>query len=123
MSEAIYDKHAEFYIDFVDRALADQDGLWHVLLSRFKEVLGDRLKGAYVCDIARGEGYLSRFLGQLGPREVVGIDVSAALVDTAIRRSDGANLSYRVDDAQQLRTFPDTSVEIAVSQMAISGGA
>jgi len=119
MSRTIYDKHVDYYIDFVDRALADGRSLWHLLLSRFKELLGDRLKGACVCDIACGEGYLSRFLGQLGPREVVGIDVSAALVDAAVRRSDGANLAYRVDDAQHLRTFPDASVDIAVSQMAI----
>jgi SAM-dependent methyltransferase len=30
-----------------------------------------------------------------------------------------ANLSYRVDDAQSLRTFSEASVDIAVSQMAI----
>ena len=119
MNETIYDKHLQFYIDFVDRNLADENGLWHVLLSQFKEILKDRLKGARVCDIACGEGYLSRFLGQLGPREVIGIDTSAALIDVATQRSNGPNLSYRVDDAQQLRTFSDTSVDIAVSQLAI----
>lgn len=119
MNETIYDKHVQFYLDFVDKNLANKNGLWHVLLSRFREILGDRLKGARVCDIACGEGYLSRFLGQFGPREVIGIDLSAALVDAARQRRNGANLSYRVDDAQHLRTFPDASVDIAVSQLAI----
>lgn len=119
MRETIYDKHAQFYIDFVNRALADENGLWHVLLSRFKEILGDRLKGARICDIACGEGYLSRFLAQLGPQEVIGIDTSAALIDVATQRSDGPNLSYRVDDAQYLRSFSDASIDIAVSQLAI----
>lgn len=119
MNETIYDKHAQFYLDFVDRNLADQNGLWHVLLSRFQEILGDRLQGARVCDIACGEGYLSRFLGPLGPQEVIGIDLSAALIDVANQRSNGPNLSYRVDDAQHLRTFSDGSVDIAVSQLAI----
>lgn len=119
MDETIYDKHVQFYLDFVDRNLADENGLWYVLLSRFKEILRDRLKGARVCDIACGEGYLSRFLGQLGPQEVIGIDVSAALIDAARQRSNGANLSYRVDDAQHLRTFSDASVDVAVSQLAI----
>ena len=119
MNETIYDKHVQFYIDFVDRNLADNDGLWNVLLSRFKEILGDCLIGARVCDIACGEGYLSRFLAQLGPREVIGIDTSAALIDVATQRSSGANLSYRVDDAQHLRTFSDASVDIAGSQLAI----
>ena len=119
MDETIYDKHVQFYIDFVDRSLADENGLWHVLLSRFKEILGDRLKGAQVCDIACGEGYLSRFLGQFGPQEVVGIDTSAALIDAATRRRNRMNLFYRVDDAQSLRTFPDASIDFAVSQLAI----
>jgi ubiquinone/menaquinone biosynthesis C-methylase UbiE len=119
MSETIYDQHIQFYLNFVDRSLADKNGLWHVLLSRFKEVLGNRLKGARVCDIACGEGYLSRFLAELGPQEVIGIDISAALIDAANRRSNSANLSYRVDDAQHLQTFSDASIEVAVSQLAI----
>ena len=119
MNETVYDKHVRFYLDFVDRSLADKNGLWHVLLARFQEMLGDRLKDARVCDIACGEGYLSRFLAQLGPREVVGVDISAALIDVAVRRSNGTHLFFRVDDAQALRTLEDTSIDIAVSQMAI----
>ena len=119
MSETIYDKHVQFYIEFVDRNLADENGLWHVLLSRFGDILGDRLTGARVCDIACGEGYLSRFLAQLGPRQVIGIDISSELIDVATRRSNGPNVSYRVDDAQHLGTFSDASVDIAVSQLAI----
>jgi SAM-dependent methyltransferase len=119
VNETIYDKHVQFYLDFVDRNLADKNGLWHILLSRFKEILENRLMRAHVCDIACGEGYLSRFLGQFGPREVIGIDLSAALIAAARQRSNGAKLSYRVDDAQHLRTFPDASVDVAVSQLAI----
>ena len=119
MNETIYDRHVQFYLDFVDRNLADENGLWHVLLSRFKEILGDRVKGARICDIACGEGYLSRSLAQLGPQEVIGIDLSAALIDIADQRKNASNLSYRVDDAQQLQTFSDASIDIAVSQLAI----
>ena len=119
MNETIYDKHVQFYLDFVDRSLADKNGLWQVLLARFQEILGNRLAGARVCDIACGEGYLSRFLGQFGPQEVVGIDISAELIDAAMQRRNRPNLSYRVDDAQQLQTFADASVDIAVSQMAM----
>jgi ubiquinone/menaquinone biosynthesis C-methylase UbiE len=119
MNETIYDKHVQFYLDFVDRSLADKNGLWHVLLSRFQEILGDRLRGARVCDIACGEGYLSRSLAQFGPQEVVGIDISDALIELAAQRANSTNLSFRVDDAQHLRTFKDASIDIAVSQMAI----
>lgn len=119
MSETIYDTHAAFYIDFVDKALASNDHIWRLLLTRFKEILDGRLQHASVVDIACGEGYLSRFLGKLGPREVIGVDISRALVDIATQRSTAAHVSYRVDDARHLATFLDASVDIAVSQMAI----
>ncbi len=119
MSKAIYDTHVAFYTDFVDQALANKDNPWNLSLARFQAILGNRLQGARVGDIACGEGYLSRFLAQLGPQEVIGVDISAALVTVAKERSTAANLSYRVDDAHHLTTFPDTSLDIAVSQMAI----
>ena len=119
MNETIYDNHVAYYIDFVDRALASQNSLLNILVVRIKEILGDRLPGARVGDIACGEGYLSRYLGQLGPREVIGVDSSAALVEIAAQRSNASNTSFRVDDAQYLRTFSDASLDIAVSQMAI----
>jgi ubiquinone/menaquinone biosynthesis C-methylase UbiE len=119
MNETIYDKHVTFYVDFVDRALASQDSLLNLCLTRIKEILGDRLPGARVVDIACGEGYLSRFLGRLGTQKVIGVDLSAALVEIAAQRSKAANTSFRVDDAQRLRTFSDASLDVAVSQMAI----
>jgi SAM-dependent methyltransferase len=119
MNETIYDKHVAFYIDFVDQALASQDSLLNICLTRIKEILGNRLLGARVGDIACGEGYLSRFLAPLGPRQVIGVDLSAALVEIATQRSHRANTSFRVDDAQHLRTFSDASLDIAVSQLAI----
>ena len=90
-----------------------------MLVSKFGELLGDCLEGARLCDIACGEGYLSRFLAQFGPKDVVGIDVSSMLLETARQRSTAANLSFRVDDAQRLGTFADQSVDIAVSQLAV----
>jgi len=119
MGETIYDRHADFYIDFVDAALVDRKNLWHVLVDAFEKLLQGRLAGARVCDIACGEGYLSRLLGKIGPEIVIGIDISAALIEAANKRCDADNLSYRVDDAQVLGTFADCSVDIAVSQMAI----
>ena len=91
-----------------------------MLWSKFGEILGDRLEAASVCDIGCGEGYLSRFLAQFGSREVIGIDVSSILLETAVQRSNAANLSYRVDDAQRLRTFSDKSIDIAVSQLVVT---
>lgn len=119
MSEIIYDKHQTFYLNFVDRLLADESSLWHLLLARFEAILNGRLPGAQVCDIACGEGYLSRFLAQRGPQQVVGVDISAALIQIANQRNHLNNLSYHVDNAHHLSTLPDHSFDIAVSQMAM----
>lgn len=64
----VYDEHVRFYVDFVDRGLADKNDFRHVLLERFESILARRLIGARVCDIACGEGYLSRFLGAAAAR-------------------------------------------------------
>jgi len=116
---SVYDEHVRFYVDFVDRGLADKTDIRHVLLERIESILGERLVGARVCDIACGEGYLSRLLERRGPAEVVGVDKSTELVGIAQLRSDGANLQFRVDDACRLATFDDGSTDIAVSQLAI----
>ncbi|MFZ0544988.1 MAG: class I SAM-dependent methyltransferase [Candidatus Promineifilaceae bacterium] len=119
MNETIYDKHRRFYLDFVDRLLADESSLWHLLLARIEAILGGRLDGARVCDIACGEGYLSRFLAERGAREVVGVDISAALIEAANQRNRLDNLSYHMDNAHHLSTLPDNGFDIAVSQMAM----
>lgn len=119
MTESIYDQHAKFYLNFVDRGLAEEGGLVHALMSRFTALLGDRLLGARVCDVGCGEGYLGRYLVRHGAREVIGIDLSRTLIDAAIRRSDAPNLIYRVDDAQELHTVPNESVDVVVSQLAL----
>jgi ubiquinone/menaquinone biosynthesis C-methylase UbiE len=119
MGETIYDQHAAFYCDFVDQSLAEEHGLWQLLLTRYQALLAERLPDARVCDIACGEGYLSRFLARHGAREVIGIDISTALIEVALRRRDHPSLSYQVDDAQELRTISSASVDIAVCQMAL----
>jgi SAM-dependent methyltransferase len=119
MTESIYDEHVAFYLNFVDDGLTAEDGHLDVLKSTFTHAVGDRLAGARVLDLACGEGYLGRHLVRAGARHVIGIDLSAGLIDEAIRRSDSPDLEYRVDDAQELRSVPDASVDVVVSQLAL----
>lgn len=119
MTTTVYDKHAEFYVDFIDRGLASESGYTSLLLSILVECLGDRLSDARVCDLCCGEGYLSRYLLTRGAREVVGIDSSSALIEVARHRAPAAELSYRVDDAQMLRSVSDGEFDVVVSQMAM----
>jgi SAM-dependent methyltransferase len=119
MMQTIYDLSVDFYVDFVDRTLGDATDFRHLLIERFEEILRGRLAGASVCDVACGEGYLSRHLARFDARVVIGIDNSAELIRVAQRRSDRANLAFRVDDAQRLATIDDASIDIVVSQLAI----
>src|SRR5689334_15162592 len=107
MTATVYDAHAAFYVDFIDRGLASQNGYVSLLLESLARCVGDRLQGARVCDLCCGEGYVGRRLMTRGARDVVGIDASSALIEVAKSRADAPGLSYRVDDAQALRTVSD----------------
>jgi len=117
VSATVYDQHARFYIDFVDASLAN--GRLDVTLDAMRSCLGDRIAGARICDVCCGEGYLGRYLATHGAREVVGVDLSAALVDEARSRADDPRLSYRVDDAHALGSIGDAEFDIVVSQLAM----
>jgi ubiquinone/menaquinone biosynthesis C-methylase UbiE len=62
---------------------------------------------------------VSRFLAEAGAAEVVGVDISARLIETARGRNALENVSFRVDDAHQLGTLADGSFDVVVSQMAM----
>ncbi len=119
MTPTVYDEHADFYVDFVDRGLASKNGYTGLLLATMAECLGDRIAGARVCDLCCGEGYAGRYLLERGAREVVGIDSSSALVAVARRRAHASGPSYRVDDAQALPSVSDGAFDVVVSQMAM----
>lgn len=50
---------------------------------------------------------------------MVGVDLSPALIEAAFRRARSPHLSYAVDDAQSLGSFPDGAFDVVVSQMAM----
>ncbi|WP_407541339.1 class I SAM-dependent methyltransferase [Deinococcus radiomollis] len=114
-----YDSAADFYVAFVDRTLNDPGSSWHPLLEKYVALLKDRLSGACVLDIACGEGHLSRLLSAYGPREIIGIDLSSALIKVASERTPQSQVHFRTDDARVLSSIPDASVDIAVSKLAV----
>lgn len=119
MSATVYDQHVRFYLDFVDRGLRDPRDLRHRLIQRFEALVGERIRNASVLDVACGEGYLSRHFTALNPRQIVGVDLSAALVDVATQRGVSPLSTFRVDDAQRLATVADATVDVALSQLAL----
>ena len=116
MSKSAYDEHSEFYIEFIDQMLGTGE---NPVLSTVISCLGDRLSGAQVCDLCCGEGCAGRYLLTNGARQIVGIDVSSALIEEASLRATSPELSYRVDDAQELGSVPDDEFDVVVSHMAM----
>lgn len=117
--KTIYDEHVQMYLDFVDGALAAKPSLFGQMCDVFRGLLGARLAGARVLDVACGEGYLSRFLAPLGPEEIIGVDLSSELIEIARDRCSAANVSFRVEDARTLASIAGGSMDVVVSQMAM----
>ena len=99
--------------------LADENDFRHQLLAQFENTLRDRIQASVVCDVACGEGYLARFLVQLGAKHVIGIASATELIATAQERANNAHMIFRVYDAQTLETIADETIDIVVSQLAL----
>lgn len=115
----IYDEQVAFYLEFVDRNLAAEPSLLLGLVDAVARLAGDRLPGGRVCDIACGEGYVSRALVERGAASSIAVDISSALIEAARRRTNDDRITFEVGDAQTLATVPDASIDVAVCQMAI----
>ena len=74
-----------------------------------------------VLDVACGQGMATREVARAGAAQVVGVDLSDALV--ALARGHGTPAStaidYRVDDAQTLSTIGDATVDLATCQLGL----
>lgn len=113
MSETAYDRHAEFYVAFVDHVTESRP---HIVSTQ--ELLSEAgpLDGLDVCDLACGEGHFSRLLAEHGAR-VQAYDSSSKLIAVASRRSDSA-ISYGVEDVQTLASVKSGAFDIVFCHMA-----
>ena len=116
MPDAAYDVFTDFYLDFVDRVVAHSK-FFNQTLQTVVDILGD-VQGKRMCDLACGEGYLSRDLAAQGA-DVTGVDLSSNLLEYARRRSEGLEIDFINDDAQTLQTIEDHSFDIVVCYMAL----
>ncbi|MBN2622168.1 MAG: methyltransferase domain-containing protein [Acidimicrobiales bacterium] len=79
------------------------------------------LAGATVLDVACGQGLATRAVAGAGAAQVVGTDASEAMVALARRHPDppGSDVSYVVDDAQGLTTFPSGTFDGVTCQLGL----
>lgn len=117
MSKAAYDEIAGWYDDSLKNSLI---GLFHELAIPAVLELAGNVKGHKVCDLACGQGIVSRRLAAL-EADVVGIDISKKLLDIARRyeRSGSSGISYMRDDAQKLDTVVDGAFKEVVCNLAL----
>lgn len=112
-----YDQFVDFYYDFIQAALAAPDSFFHQNISVMMRMLGD-VKGLQVCDLACGEGFLTRILAAQGA-DVTGVDLSEMLLEHAERQSKGLAIQYIRDDAQTLDRLDEVSFDAVVCHMAL----
>jgi SAM-dependent methyltransferase len=91
-----------------DERLVAQGALFDPLTRRLLERAG-LAPGMRVLDLGSGAGNVSRLAAEVvGPRgAVVGIEKDPAAVELARRRTDAANVEFRVGDAQTLADVED----------------
>lgn len=115
MSDAVYDVHADFYVEFIDRVRPQST--FALTLAALEQEIGD-VAGLDLCDLACGEGWLSRRFAERGAR-VRGYDSSPALIDVARARGGEGGPAFAVDDAQSLASVPDAGFDLLVCHMAV----
>lgn len=112
-----YDRAADFYLNFLQERLPDPDFFFHQNVEVMLDMLGE-VDGRRVCDLACGEGFVSRALAARGAI-VTGIDLSINLLLHARRQSPGPGMTFVRDDAQTLHSVKDTSFDAVVCHMAL----
>lgn len=113
MAEATYDEIASWYDDIVrtDKLINN------LVVSSFLELIGD-VSGQQACDLACGQGRIARELAQRGA-EVVGIDLSANLIEIAKCEESSNHIEYTIDNAETLKTIADECFDLVVCNLAL----
>lgn len=111
---ASYDAFADWYEEWLgDGSTLGDDPFALPLLELVGPVAGQR-----VCDLACGQGRVSRHLAGQGAT-VVGIDVSSRMLDIARTYPTPETVTYRCDDAHTLATCADAEFDGVLCNMAL----
>lgn len=110
----LYDQYHDFYVTFIDH-LGQNPGF----KASFDAIMVEAgsVAGLRVCDLACGEGHLSRHLHAQGAH-VTGVDLSERLIETARLNSD-PSIKYAVNNAETLVGVADNQFDVVFSHLAI----
>lgn len=115
--ESSYDQAGDFYFDFVKAGLSDERSMLHLAAQSVLRLAGS-VAGKSVCDIACGEGHLSRLFAKHGA-QVTGIDLSQNLLAHARAQAGDFPIEYFLDDAQQLNQVAEAAFDVAICNLAL----
>lgn len=115
MHESLYDDVAEWYDEWVGTGAMREDPFFPAVEALMGEVAGQR-----ICDLACGQGRVSRYLADRGAH-VVGVDLSAKLLAIARRheRAVPRGIAYLWADARDLGAVVDGAFDTVVCHMAL----
>lgn len=113
--QAAYDAIAEWY----DQTVRTADPISEMILSSLLALM-EPVDGQEICDLACGQGRLSRLLAQQNA-QVTGIDLSHKLIEIAQRDEaiEPLGIRYLVDDAMVLRSLEKETFDGVVCNMAL----
>ena len=117
MSEPLYDAIEHYYTEFVYGELQDPTSHFSLRTNEILRLLGD-ISGKQICDLACGEGYLSRMMAKRGGM-VTAVDISRALLQQAKKNSPGLSINFLLDDAQTLYSVADKTFDVVICNMAL----
>lgn len=115
MSKNIYDD--EIFFQKYSEMLRSRKGLagageWPAL----RQLLPD-FSGRQVLDLGCGYGWHCKYASDHGAASVLGVELSAKMLEQARRKNSGAGITYRQGDMEELE-FPAGSFDIVLSSLA-----
>jgi SAM-dependent methyltransferase len=115
MTTRTYDDIAEWYDEWVGSHPMTEDPYFPSVQALMGEIAGQ-----VVCDLACGQGRVSRHLADLGAK-VVGVDLSDKLLAIARdrERREPRGIDYLQGDVRRLKVVPDGSFDGVVCHMAL----
>lgn len=113
--QAAYDAIAEWY----DQTVRTTDPVSEMILQALL-ALTEHVDGQQICDLACGQGRLSRLLARQHA-QVTGIDLSPKLIEIAQRDEalEPLGIRYLVDDAMVLRALEKETFDGVICNMAL----
>jgi SAM-dependent methyltransferase len=80
------------------------------------------VEGLRVLDIGCGEGYVARQLRRWGAAQVVGVDISGAMIDAALaaEATEPLGITYRRGDVTRLEGVQDATFDIVLAMFVLN---